>query len=272
MVYAKVVLDRQPLAIGQGFLPDWLRNKRDVIALDIFNDKLCLFRCIAVHRGAHVRHNIRKTNELTETFFAKRPGLRNRLTDKHIPLLEEHFKQGIEVYTVQPNGDFHLTHLPANYAQVGQPVLTMGLYDGHAFLIRDIKKVTRNFTCGDCQARFTKPCHLACHATNHCSRGQTKIICPNNRIQAPASAYELAFYPEDRCSFIGTKWLEWMFTFTMLVVAMGASDIFWAPGWMVITPRRKPSSSSTVASGMVVSSATPKSERGLYSRRPSRAM
>ena len=209
MVYAKVILDRQPLAIGQGFLPDWLRNKRDVIALDIFNDKLCLFHCIAVHRGAHVRRNIRRTNELAETFFAKRPGLRNRLTAKHIPLLEEHFKQGIAVYTVQPNGEFHLTHLPANYEHIGQPVLTMGLYDGHAFLIRDIKKVTRNFTCGDCQARFTKPCHLACHATSHCSRGQTKIICPNNRIQAPASAYELAFYPEDRCSFIETKWLEW---------------------------------------------------------------
>ena len=209
MVYVKVILDRQPLAIGQGCLPDWLRNKRDVIPLDNFNDKLCLFRCIAVHRGAHVRRNIRKTNELAETFFAKRPGLRNRLTARHIPLLEEHFKQGIEVYEVQPNGDFHLTHLPANYAQVGQPVLTMGLYDGHAFLIRDIKKVTRNFTCGDCQARFTKPCDLVRHATSRCSRGQTKIICPNKRIPAPASAYEKAFYPEDRCSFIGTKWLEW---------------------------------------------------------------
>ena len=209
MVYVKVILDRQPLAIGQGCLPDWLRNKRDVIPLDIFNDKLCLFRCIAVHRGAHVRRNIRKTNELAETFFAKRPGLRNRLTARHIPLLEEHFKQGIAVYEVQPNGAFHLTHLPANYDQVGQPVLTMGLYDGHAFLIRDIKKVTRNFTCGDCQARFTKPCHLVRHATSSCSLGQTKIICPNKRIPAPTSAYEKAFYPEDRCSFIGTKWLEW---------------------------------------------------------------
>ena len=55
MVYVKVILDRQPLANGQGFLSDWLRNKRDVIPLDIFNDKLCLFRCIAVNRGAHVR-------------------------------------------------------------------------------------------------------------------------------------------------------------------------------------------------------------------------
>ena len=203
MLYAKVILDRQPLTLGLGRLPDWLRNKRDVIALDTFRDNNCLFRCIAVHWGAHVRDNMRRTRELAETFFAQRPGLRNRLTDKHLPLLEKHFKQGIEAYTVQPNEDFHLTHLPANYDKVGKPVMAMGLYDGHAFVIRDIKKVTQNYTCGDCQARFTRSNDLVCHART-CTKGQTKINCPNKRIRAPASAYERAFYPDNRCSFIGT--------------------------------------------------------------------
>ena len=199
-IYAKVILDRQPLTIGQGCLPDWLRNKTGVISLDTYNDKLCLFRYIAVHRGVPITRNIRKTRELAETFFAKRPGLRNRLTDKHIPLLEAHFKQGIAVYTVQPNCDFHLTHFPANYEKV--------VYESHAFLIRDIKQVTRNYTCGDCQARFTQACDLTRHATS-CSKGQTKSICPNKRIHAPLSTYEKAFYPPGRCSFTATKWLEW---------------------------------------------------------------
>ena len=86
--------------------------------------------------------------------------------------------------------------------------MTIGLYDGHAFLIRDIKKVAQNYTCGDCQARFTRADNLTRHART-CTKGQTKITCPNTRIQVPTSAYERAFYPEDRCSFIGTKWLEW---------------------------------------------------------------
>ena len=209
MLYVKVILDRQPLFLGLGRLPDWLRNKHGILSLDTFRDNLCFFRCIAVHRGAHVRDNIRRTRELAEAFFAQRPGLRNRLTDKHLPLLEKHFKQGIAAYTVQPNGDFLLTHLPANYVKVGRPVLTMGLYEGHAFLIRDIKQVTHKYTCGDCQARFTQSDNLVRHATSRCSRGQTKINCPNQRIRAPASAYERAFYPDNRCSFIGTKWLEW---------------------------------------------------------------
>jgi len=49
----KVVIDRQPL-VGTGPLPDWLRNlahSRSMVALDTYKDNLCLWRCIAVHRG-----------------------------------------------------------------------------------------------------------------------------------------------------------------------------------------------------------------------------
>ena len=196
-VYVKVILDRHPLFLGLGRLPDWLRNKRGVLALDTYQDNRCLFRCIAVHCGAHVRDNMRKTRALEESFFTQRPGLRNRLTDKHLSLLESHFKQGIAAYTVQPNGDFVLTHLPANYDQVGRPLLNMGLYDGHAFLIKDLKQVTNNYTCGGCQARFTQSCHLVRHVASSCSRGQTKINCPNTRIWFPyphAIVYDFESY------------------------------------------------------------------------------
>ena len=208
MVYVKIILDRHPLFLGIGRLPDWLRNKHGVLSLDTYRDNRCLFRCIAVHWGAHVRDNMRITRALEASFFAQRPRLRNRLTDKHLPLLEKRFKQGIAAYTVQPNGDFVLTHLPAHYDQVGRPVLSMGLYDGHAFLILDLKQVAHDYTCGDCQARFTRADNLMRHAST-CGGGQPKILCPNNRIQFPASVYERAFYPEVRCSFIATKWLEW---------------------------------------------------------------
>ena len=208
-VYVKVILDRHPLFLGLGRLPDWLRNKHGVLSLDTYDDNLCLFRCIAVHWGATPKRNMRKTKELEKSFFTQRPDLRNRLTDKHLSLLEKHFKQGIAAYEVQPNGDFVLTHVPANYDQVGIPLLNMGLYYGHAFLITDLKQVANTYTCGDCQARFTKACNLARHAASRCSRGQTKINCPNKQIKPPPSAYERAFYPKQTCSFVAIKWLEW---------------------------------------------------------------
>ena len=51
----KVVLDRQPL-LGTGPLPNWLRDcargrAGPMVALDTYKDNLCLWRCIAVHRG-----------------------------------------------------------------------------------------------------------------------------------------------------------------------------------------------------------------------------
>ena len=65
----KVILDRQPLQIGLGRLPDWLRKKHEVISLDTYNDNLCLFRCIAVHRGANKQFNTRNSRELAQSFF-----------------------------------------------------------------------------------------------------------------------------------------------------------------------------------------------------------
>ena len=71
----KVILDRQPLQIGRGRIPDWLRNKHGVMSLDIYSDNKCLFRCIAVHRGADRRFNTRRTRELEQSFSAAYPKL-----------------------------------------------------------------------------------------------------------------------------------------------------------------------------------------------------
>ena len=67
----KVVLDSQPL-LGTGPLPDWLRNlahSHYMLALDIYKDNLCLWRCIAVHRGSRSDRSINAAQELAKSFF-----------------------------------------------------------------------------------------------------------------------------------------------------------------------------------------------------------
>lgn len=50
MVEVKWIEDpQQPLQVGAGLLPDWLRHKKGTFALDNYDDQLCIFRCIAVH-------------------------------------------------------------------------------------------------------------------------------------------------------------------------------------------------------------------------------
>ena len=189
----KVILDRQPLQIGLGRLPDWLRNKREVISLDTYNDDLCTFRCIAVHQGADIRDNIRRTRELARSFFGGNPKPRgNVITLQHFHLLERNFKQGIAAYTVTNEGDFVLSYTPSRYDKVGHPTMTVGIYEAHDFLITDINKVTNNFTCGECLARFTRSDNFNRHIKT-CTRGRTNIACPGNRILAPESAFEKVF-------------------------------------------------------------------------------
>lgn len=74
MVEVKIVEDPQaPLHVGAGRLPDWLRNKKDLLALvDTYADEFCIFRCIAVDQGAHPVLNTRRTRESFRSFFDKR--------------------------------------------------------------------------------------------------------------------------------------------------------------------------------------------------------
>ena len=70
-VDTKVIFDRQPL-LGTGPLPDWLRNLahiRSMLALDTYKDNLCLWRCIAVHRGSRPDRSTTAARELVKSFF-----------------------------------------------------------------------------------------------------------------------------------------------------------------------------------------------------------
>ena len=58
-------------------------------------------------------------------------------------------------------------------------------------------------------ARFTKSVNLTRHATRR-TRGRTNIFCPGNRVLAPESDFEKAFYPEGRFGIKATCWLEYV--------------------------------------------------------------
>ena len=77
--------------------------------------------------------------------------------------------------------------------------MTIGIYEGHAFLIKDITKLAKTYVCNDCRGRFTQACHLQRH-TKTCSQGRTIIDCPNDKVKAPPTVYERTFYDEGQAS------------------------------------------------------------------------
>ena len=156
-------------------------------------------------------------------------------------------------------GDFVLIHHPSHYNKVSHPTMTINIYENHAFLILNINKVTNNYTCGECMARFTRASDLTRHAPR-CTRGLTEIACPGNQILAPESAFEKAFYPEGTFGIKGICWLEHVSrervanTFSITNVATGVKDSLKEPQLMATSLKPKLSFSFMVATGMVVSS------------------
>ena len=102
MVEVKIVEDPQaPLHVGAGHLPDWLRDKKKVLApVDTYADELCIFRCIAVHQGAHPVLNPKKSRESSRSFFDKRRV--RQIYKGHFPLIENHFQRRMRDMRLTP--------------------------------------------------------------------------------------------------------------------------------------------------------------------------
>ena len=223
-VDVKVVLDRQPL-MGTGPLPDWLRNLahaargQAMVALDTYRDNLCLWRCIAVHKGARPDRSTKAAQDLAKSFFK----LRNAPTDcsktslDELEKVEMHLNKGtafsgwvgIRVYVPERVGTEVEWHLTRNPVAQFKNIMTIGIFGEHAFLIRDITKLAKTYACVHCNARFTRNDSLQRHA-ERCAQGKTVIDCPGEKVEAPARAYEKAFYPKHQASKESLQWLEYV--------------------------------------------------------------
>ena len=96
-----------------------------------------------MHRGVRPYRCREKAVELAKQFVGA--------NDQQVQLLhavefterkkvEEKFKLGIRVYEPSEDGTWRLIRQPAHYEAIGIEPMTIGLYGGHAFLIKDIKK------------------------------------------------------------------------------------------------------------------------------------
>jgi len=213
-IEVKAVFGGQPL-LGEGPLPDWLRNLsrggHQLLAIDTFEDNMCLRRCIAVHNGARPDRCTQAARELAESYFQLKKAPTNvpKISLDELEKVENHLNRGqkfadwLGVRVHKPErqqiGEI-LWHLRKNPPERLKKIITIGMYEGHAFLIKDIQKLARLYACCSCQARFTKACNLRRHKKT-CSNGQTKTICPNEKVYLPLIDYEKSFYSQDKFSF-----------------------------------------------------------------------
>jgi len=207
-IKVKAVIDNQPM-LGTGPLPDWLHNLahgRNMFSLDTFRDNLCLWRCIAVHRGARPDRCTQAAKQLAKGFF--QTALVPRTSLDELDKGEGYLNQGkqlsdwlgIRVYEPerQQNGEIYW-HLINNPSDKLKNIMTIGIHEGHAFLIKDITKLAKMYVCNNCRGRFTQACYLQRHIKT-CTQGKRIIACPNEKVKAPPTAYERTFYDVGQAS------------------------------------------------------------------------
>ena len=110
--------------------------------------------------GAHHRFNTKRARELAECFFAAHDIPNRKITRRHFSLIEKYFQQGVAAYEINEEVTFALKYLPSLFDKISISQMNIGIYKEHAFLITNLDKVTNNYSCAECQARFTQVYHL----------------------------------------------------------------------------------------------------------------
>ena len=220
-IEVKIVQDQNASLLGTGRLPDWLRNlshSRAMVALDNYEDNLCLWRCIAVYHGSDPERSTRVARSLAKAYFnlAKTPKDVAKTPLDELAEVERHLNQGkpleewlgIRVYEPKKEKDGQVIWiLKRSPPAVFKKVMTIGHYLDHAFLIKDIAKLAKNYECRDCHQRFTRTVVLKTHS-NTCSQGKTVIVCPGQKVEKPRTVYERAFFPPNYASKTSLSWLR----------------------------------------------------------------
>ena len=115
---------------------------------------------------------------------------------------------GIRVYEPERLKDgevvWHLSRTPP--AKLTN-ILTIGIYEGHAFIIKDITKIAKVYECVHCHSRSTEAWNLQRHVKK-CAEGKTLNECPAEKVELPQTAFEKAFYPKHSASPESLRWLE----------------------------------------------------------------
>lgn len=108
MVQLKEKVTQMPLGLVEGELPAWLRNSKGMLALDTSDDNLCVFRCLAVYRGAHKQWNTRQARALARELYVVKGETEPRgLSLSELEVLE------VALYVVNGEGEWSLYKIPS---------------------------------------------------------------------------------------------------------------------------------------------------------------
>ena len=144
-------------------LPDYVKNNKAIVGLTkdehsvTYNDNLCFFRCLALHRGCDVR----RLETTVVTLYAKYTDIPVHdfagVTIEDVHKVETKFKTNVVIYQLVKTPDGKtvaelVRRSPAQYPET----MYVNLYETHFSYIPDMKKFSHSYRCSKCENSMWK--------------------------------------------------------------------------------------------------------------------
>ena len=143
-------------------LPKYALENPAVVSLDCeyntglpYEDKLCFFLCLALHRGCHLKSLERETKHYFER-YAKDDDDFDGVTLEELPALEKLFELNIYVYRLAEcqDEDNNKTDIVAQLTLRSHRTYTnsmyLNLYGSHFSYIKNLNMYSKSYCCSKC--------------------------------------------------------------------------------------------------------------------------
>ena len=187
--------------VGMTDLPMYIKRNKAVIGLEKepihakrYNDNLCLFRCLALHRGCESRRLEPAVKTLYETYVQDGVSMEAfaGVTMDDLYRVETTFQTNVCVYSlVQPDGEDGkpTAELVRRSVRKYPDTLYLNLHGTHFSLIQDRRKYCHSYRCRKCGDSLWKD---AWHLRNHestCTGGVRRVY-PGGVYHSTPSVFE----------------------------------------------------------------------------------
>ena len=211
--------------MGCGPMPDWLRKRHCIYAVNTFDDNLCVWRCLAIYK----RHACGETNQVSKRNYDAALGLTreyygdNKLKKMYVrPTRLVDFEgiakyHNVNIMLQEPKKDrgkdagsiWRLVYGKAQHKN-SLTTINMGLLGGYCSYSKKMDVLCKRCECKCCRQIFTKNEDLTVHLKEErCTGGKTSIICPGGKFKHILNSSEKVFYGgETKFSYTTCQWTQ----------------------------------------------------------------
>ncbi|CAB3993894.1 Zinc finger and SCAN domain-containing 22, partial [Paramuricea clavata] len=181
-------------------LPKYVLESRAIVSLDCndqtglpYEDKLCFFRCLALHRGCHPHNLERDTKHFYEQYSDAEEF--DGVTLEELPELEKLFELNIFVYRLVEcyDEDNDTTSIVAQLIQRSHRAYTnsmyLNLYGSHFSYIKNLGMYSKSYCCSKCDKMWKTARALNRHERT--CEASIRHIFPGGAYKVPQTIFDL---------------------------------------------------------------------------------